>query len=202
MSESYQWDPAPTSFDMTQIRQVAFPRESRLLEIFADAQLQDAFVTLLPDDADTDPEVLARFLMANQAPWVTALMAIRDTAVSLFGLKTAKYLLNGDPQTSGQRIHYFPVLESYPDEIVLGVDDKHLDFRLSLLCRNPDASHNSRTAVLCTVVNCHNRLGRVYLAIIAPFHRAVVRSGLRRASRAGWPGSPITESNQRRSGSV
>jgi hypothetical protein len=183
---------------MTEIKQIAFPRESRLLNLYDDAQLQDAFAAPLPADTDSNPEVLARFLMANQAPWVTALMAIRDAIASLFGLKTAKYLLSADAQTSSQQIHYFPVLESYPDEIVLGVNDRHLDFRLSLLCRNPDALNHRRTVVLCTVVHCHNCLGRIYLTIIAAFHRAVVRSGLKRACRAGWPANAITESTHQR----
>ena len=183
---------------MTEIKQIAFPRESQLLNIYDDAQLQDAFAAPLPDDADSAPEVLARFLMANQAPWVTVLMAIRDAVVYLFGLKTANRLLGASPQTSSQQIHYFPVLESYADEIVLGVDDRHLDFRLSLLCREPDALNRNRTVVLCTVVKCHNRLGRIYLALIAAFHRAVVRSGLKRACKAGWPVSKITESTHQR----
>ena len=184
--------------DLAEIKQITFPRESRLLNLYDDPHLQDAFAAPLPADADSDPEVLARFLMANQAPWVTALMAIRDAIVSLFGLKTAKYLLSADAQTSSPKIHYFPVLESYPDEIVLGVNDRHLDFRLSLLCRNPDDLNHRRTVVLCPVVHCHNRLGRIYLTIIAAFHRAVVRSGLKRACRAGWPAKTITASTAQR----
>jgi hypothetical protein len=182
---------------MTEIKQIAFPRESRLLNIYDDAQLQDAFAAPLPDDADSSPEVLARFLMANQAPWVTGLMAIRDAVVSLFG-QTANHLLGARPQTSSQQTHYFPVLESYADEIVLGIDDRHLDFRLSLLCREPNALNRNSTAVLCTVVKCHNRLDRIYLTLIVAFHRAVVRSGLKRACKAGWPISKITESTHQR----
>jgi hypothetical protein len=41
--------------------------------------------------------------------------------------------------------------------------------------------------VATTVVHCHNTLGRVYLAVIAPFHRRIVRSALQRAARRGWP---------------
>jgi hypothetical protein len=41
-------------------------------------------------------------------------------------------------------------------------------------------------AVLTTVVHCHNLLGRVYLGVISPFHRLVVRSNLARAARRGW----------------
>jgi hypothetical protein len=32
-------------------------------------------------------------------------------------------------------------------------------------------------------VHCHNRLGRTYLAVIAPFHRVIVRATLERAVR-------------------
>jgi hypothetical protein len=34
------------------------------------------------------------------------------------------------------------------------------------------------------VVHCHNWLGRTYLAVIAPFHRAIVRASLVQAARA------------------
>jgi hypothetical protein len=36
-------------------------------------------------------------------------------------------------------------------------------------------------------VHCHNRLGRIYITLIAPFHRLVVEASLRRAARLGWP---------------
>lgn len=36
-------------------------------------------------------------------------------------------------------------------------------------------------------MQCHNLLGRSYLLLIAPFHRAVVKTALRRAARIGWP---------------
>jgi hypothetical protein len=40
--------------------------------------------------------------------------------------------------------------------------------------------------VLTTVVHCHNLFGRIYLRVISPFHRLVVRSNLARAARKGW----------------
>ena len=180
------------STDMSTIKQVPLPCESRLINAYEHNDLEDAFEVSLPDNAVDDPEVLARFLMVNQAPWVTDLMAIRDVIVSPFGLKTAKQLLTDNRHRSDQQLHYFQIIESYPDEIVFGVDDRHLDFRLSMLYRRTDPRGTSKTAVLCTVVHCHNRLGKIYLAIIAPFHRAVVRSGLDRATRSGWPTSPCS----------
>jgi len=69
----------------------------------------------------------------------------------------------------------------------LGEDDKHLDFRLSVL-RSPDLSPTlGGQLTVSTVVHCHNLLGRAYILVIAPFHRLVVKASLRRAARIGWP---------------
>ena len=76
------------------------------------------------------------------------------------------------------RIDFFPVLACSANEIILGADDRHLDFRLSLL-RRP-AAQGMPVLIATTVVHCHNRLGRWYLAAIMPFHRLIVRSSLRR----------------------
>ena len=36
---------------------------------------------------------------------------------------------------------------------------------------------------MVTVVHCHNRLGRTYLAVIAPVHRTILLANLERAVR-------------------
>ena len=73
-------------------------------------------------------------------------------------------------------------------EIILGENDSHPDFRVSVLQQTRN-THDGRTRylILSTVVRCHNRLGRFYILAIAPFHRLVVRSTLQRAARVGWP---------------
>ena len=80
------------------------------------------------------------------------------------------------------RIDFFRLYEIAGDEAILGEDDRHLDFRVSVQRRSGDI-------VVTTVVRCHNRLGRLYLALITPFHRIVVRSMLQRAGQRGWPPS-------------
>ena len=172
---------------MSLINEVSVSHDSRLNGVFETTHLQDAFSAPLPSNALADPETLARFLMANQAPWVSALVSLRDALVSMFGLKqTSSLLRDGEAQRS-RHIHFFEIFETSPTEIVMGLDDKHLDFRLSVQVRSSDEVGGAGSLVLSTVVHCHNLLGRTYLAIIAPFHRMVVRSGLSRATRAGWP---------------
>jgi hypothetical protein len=114
-------------------------------------------------------------------------MTVRDALVAGFGLKTAKHLTSLGAEERKGRVGIFKIYSRSEAEIVLGEDDKHLDFRLSVLCANQAALPGKRRLVLSTVVHCHNRLGRAYILLIAPFHRLVVRSSLRRAASIGWP---------------
>lgn len=171
--------------DFTLATAVALPTESAVSDVFTSVNLADAFAIRLPPGASNDPDVLARFIFSHQPAWVGTLMSVRDTIVASFGLKTAKHLalLANDPRAN--RVGIFRVYSTDATEIVLGEDDKHLDFRLSLRCA--DSPESGRHLTLSTVVHCHNLLGRAYLFIIAPFHRAVVSASLRRAARVGWP---------------
>jgi Protein of unknown function (DUF2867) len=170
----------------TSVTAVALPPASRVAGFYASTDLTDAYAIRLPADASTDPETLARFIFAQQPRWVGQLMGLRDLLVAGFGLKTATQLQ--DPARAGQhpRVGIFRIYETRPHEIVLGEDDKHLDFRLSVL-HEPLPGAGAGQLVLSTVVHCHNRLGRLYILLIAPFHRAVVQATLRRAARSGWP---------------
>ena len=114
-------------------------------------------------------------------------MNVRDLLVAGFGLKTSAQLARVDPGSKVRRIGIFRIYSTSQHEIVLGEDDRHLDFRLSVLCVASSSPAGPHQLTLSTVVHCHNRLGRLYIVLIAPFHRAVVRSSLRRAAQTGWP---------------
>lgn len=170
------------------VQAVSLPAHSRLSPLFSSADFADAYAVQLPIGASTDPEQLARFILSNQAPWVTALMKLRDTLVAGLGLKTAAQLQQSDGSADDRRVAIFKIYESSADEILVGEDDSHLDFRISVLCHQLERSTSGgHTLVLSTVVHCHNRLGMRYIKLIAPFHRVIVRNSLRRAARRGWP---------------
>ena len=163
------------------------PPESRIAKAYESTNLADAYSIELPSGASSDPELLARFIFAHQAPWISSLIAVRDAIVGTFGLKTARQLTALGAESKTGRVGIFKIYGSSPTEIVLGEDDKHLDFRLSVLCSSQPSPGGKRQLTLSTVVHCHNRLGRLYILVIAPFHRLVVRSSLRSAARIGWP---------------
>ena len=163
------------------------PDQSRITHLYAQPDLADAYSVRLPPDASDDPEVLARFVLSQQAPWAHQLMRLRDVLVAGFGIKTSQQLVASIDE-EGQRIYIFKIYEKSVDEIVLGENDKHLDFRLSVMLQSqPSQPEPIRYLTISTVVHCHNHLGRAYLNLIAPFHRLIVKSYLRRAADFGWP---------------
>ena len=167
---------------------VAVPAESGVARLYDAPDLADAYAVRLPDEAIADPELLARFLFAHQPGWVAKLLSLRDALVARFGLKTAKQLRAEGSHGAREQLDIFRIYTRSAREIILGENDSHLDFRLSVLQQTRDTHEGSaRYLILSTVVHCHNGLGRFYILAIAPFHRLVVRSSLRRAARIGWP---------------
>jgi Protein of unknown function (DUF2867) len=167
------------------VREVAPPAESGVASWF-DADLADAFaVPIDAADMAKGMDSLARSTLGDPAPWIRLLLGLRDRLVAGFGVKTTREVRRAAIADNAERIDFFRILARSDRELILGEDDRHLDFRLSLLLRaRPDGSGDELVAT--TVVRCHNALGRVYLALIARFHRLVVISNLSRAANKGW----------------
>ena len=94
-----------------------------------------------------------RMAFAQGPSWIRRLMGARNRLGRLVGLKPAP--------ASG-----FPVVRQSPHQVVLGFDDRHLDFRIVV-------EVGGGFATVTTVVRWHNAWGRAYLAAIMPFHRMI-----------------------------
>ena len=140
-----------------------------------DADWGDCFEVVAPKPGLT-AERAARQAFGTMPAWVGGLMTVRNLVVRPFGLK-------GEPKISanGERVGMFPVVAQSDGEMVLGFDDRHLDFRIVIQAERSGEYH---TAVrLMTLIRRHNRLGRIYLATIMPFHKLIVASTLSRIAR-------------------
>jgi Protein of unknown function (DUF2867) len=93
--------------------------------------------------------------------WIRALLALRNRLVRPFGLKTG-----AAPGTEAVAI--FPVCSESADEMILGLDDRHLDFRVAVL-------RNGGRVYMSTWVRPHNLAGRIYLRLVMPFHILICR---------------------------
>ncbi|MFI9534437.1 DUF2867 domain-containing protein [Nocardia fusca] len=114
-------------------------------------------------NASTDPAEWARRIFHDPPRWVAAALSVRDRVVAILRLRSAS------PET-------FRVLARNGDEVLVGSDDRHLDFRASV--RRTDD-----TVDVITFVEIHNLLGRLYLGPVRLVHASMVRQMLRRAAR-------------------
>lgn len=106
--------------------------------------------------------------------WVGPLMGLRTLAVAPFGLKSG---LSNRGLAPADRIGLFAVRDDSGDRVVVGMDDRHLDFRCVL---DLDEADGQQTVTVTTLIRRHNRLGRAYLATILPFHRLILQACLSR----------------------
>ena len=161
---------------MSRVREVA--PEVDAGPLLSGAQFVDAFRIDVAGDA-LDARQAAQRMMGRSPRWVEALLTLRHWLVAPFGLKTSGNGENPPRETIG----LFPILIQTPDRLVAGFNDKHLDFRVvvDVVTSGPDDTSGQQVTAT-TLVLTHNRLGRVYLAIILPFHRLVVRAMLRQVA--------------------
>jgi len=155
------------------------PAASAIADWYGGADLLDSYAVTLPVGAPLDPATLASRMLSDPPAWVRVLMGLRDRAVAPLGVKTSDAVRRAGAADGRARISFFPVLRQSPTEVVIGFDDLHLDFRTSVLLE-PAADAGRTRLVATTAVRCHNRLGRIYLSVIRPFHVLIVRSSLDR----------------------
>ena len=165
---------------MIKAHAVPVPSDSVLAPRYVGADLLDAFAINLPAGANDDLEALARAGFERPAGWIRALTRVRDAVMATVGVKSSR-AIGAAAAARGLVIGYFPLLSKSAEELVVGEDDRHLDFRVGILLRAGAAG--GRELVVVTVVHCHNLLGRMYLAVITPFHRVIARANLEQAAR-------------------
>lgn len=157
------------------------PHDSVLASWFQIADLVDSYWVELPPGRDYDARHLASELLGRPSAWFKALLAMRDAVMVPFGVKSSRRI-KAERSENAEVIDFFPVLLTSCDEVVVGENDRHLDFRTSVLVRKRE-SDGSAKLIATTVVRCKNVLGRVYLCVIRPIHVLVVRSNLARVTK-------------------
>jgi hypothetical protein len=144
--------------------------------LLSGAQFIDAF-SITTDTTDLTARQATERMLGHSPRWVDMLMRLRDAIVAPFGLTTAKTARHA----TVDKIGIFPVLDETPQRLLAGFNDMHLDFRVVV---EVAAAGAGQRVTATTVVLMHNWLGRIYLAVIKPFHRMVVRSALKQVTRA------------------
>ena len=116
-------------------------------------------------------------IFAHRPPWMTLMLIARNKAAALAGLETpttseVTMLEKRDRYAVGEKIGPWPIFFLGADELIAGRDNKHMDFRLSIMKVRDDRGPSVVVSTLCMV---HNAFGRLYLAAVIPFHKFGLR---------------------------
>ena len=155
-------------------RRLGLPADSFAYRALSPVDYLDVYATEVAKQATL--EEVAQPMLGGRP---LRLMRLRDALVRPFGLKTTP---RGPRRLSrflkGERIGLFTVFERSAVELLVGEDDRHLDFRVCLRVTGDGQ------ATLATLVRFNNGWGRAYFTLIRPFHGFVVKGMLRRAANA------------------
>jgi len=123
----------------------------------------------------SDMKAAALCIVGGMPRWAKPRLWLRNVIVAPFDLKPGNHSI---VQTDVDHVDFFPMLTETEEHIVLGLDDRHLDF--SILFERQTSQDGARYR-LTTLVERHNLFGRVYLFAITPFHKWIIRSVLSNA---------------------
>jgi hypothetical protein len=131
----------------------------------------DVIVLPVPAGSPVEPRLWAETIFSGAVvpPWVKWLMGIRQTLVTLIGLKPAPKDI-------------FAVARVVGEEALISADDKHLDFRCGVAL---DAS--GMLLRVTTAVRLKGWRGRLYFLPVRILHPLVVHAMMARAIRVLAP---------------
>jgi hypothetical protein len=126
-------------------------------------------------------------LFAHHPIWMKILLIVRNRVAAFCGLDapTASEIIHPRFRSSyvvGDKIGVWPIFSLTETELVAGRDNKHLDFRLSVLRETDGETASVVVSTICTV---HNAFGKLYLFFIIPFHKWGVQRLISNAIIAG-----------------
>lgn len=169
-------------------RPFSYPPDGALMQYYREGDFLDTQCVPLPHPVpDADELTLAIFF--SMPGWARALLTLRNRLVAPLGLKTGEASALRAPTrqeiSTATYTGLFAVHSATPDEVVLGTDDRHLDFRVSIL-----KSEATDRVALTTWAHPHNLGGRIYLSAVYPLHRLMVARCLANARLLGVTREP------------
>ncbi len=160
------------------IQKTTFPDSSILKSKEDTFNYIDSFQSEFSDNEKIyDIVKIMELFSSNDSGWVSSLMKLRDKIVQPFGLKTSKDIEEQSADYAiGSQHGIFKIFGKTENEIILGEDDRHLNFRVSLLL---ESSKNSKRISITTAVTFNNLLGKLYFLPVKPFHKVIVKKSLK-----------------------
>lgn len=127
-----------------------------------------------------DATRIGKLFFTSGPKWMDSLFIVRNKLVGLLGLKTSGNIPDRQSQLDnfkcekGEQLGLFKVLDKTNNEVILGEDDKHLDFRVSLFIEKSHDKSEQKNLTITTTVKFNNVFGRLYFLPVKVFHKLIV----------------------------
>lgn len=129
---------------------------------------------------------IGKAFFASAPGWTKFLFALRNKIVPIFGLKVPD--TGKSPEEIAENFSFepnesmglFKVFARTEKEVIMGEDDQHLNFRISLLKEADPTEKAMKNLTISTTVEFNNRLGKLYFLPVKPFHKLIVAAMLKR----------------------
>jgi Protein of unknown function (DUF2867) len=166
------------------VQEIDIPSESLAMQSLPHNNFADAFKCQLPQNQPQNIDSVTRSIFLTMPQWIKELLELRNVIVRPLGIKTSINAIPSNAQEElkpGKAIGVFEVMDrKLNEEIMLGEDDKHLNYRISVQLKH---EQEHCWVIVSTVVKFNNLLGQAYFVPVRPVHKIVVpammRSGLR-----------------------
>jgi len=160
------------------IDKISIPADSLIQDTLNQIHYADCYSVDFQNERAITVEDVARTFFQSIPGWVLFLLDLRNWVVRWFGLKSENARevlarLDGDPIEPGKPFGIFQVIQKNADEILMGEEDKHLDFRVSIGLKSKTG--NDYTASVATIVQFNHFSGRLYFLPVKQFHKLIVK---------------------------
>lgn len=165
-----KWFPNITALSVSQ---------DRLSEKVKTGHFRDALATELTQQ-ELSPAQLQYNIFAYMPTWVNGLMKLRNFLVKKLGFEVGQETMSKDHYKLevGQKAGFLTIVEIHHNEIISFAEDQHMEFYLSVI-------KTAETVIVSTLVNPKNRIGKLYLSAVLPFHHLIARTVINNSAKAG-----------------
>lgn len=160
-----------------------FPANSIMNELFGKIDYQDCYCISMHNPHNYSIDYLTELFFTSSPEWINKLLTFRNFIVSFCGLKGSNIdkTKKSDPSvhySKGSKVSIFNVYDRNDHEIVMAENDKHLNFRTSVMI---EKGTDTSTIKLysSTMVHYNNIWGRLYFLPVKPFHQLIIKTMLK-----------------------
>jgi hypothetical protein len=110
-------------------------------------------------------------IFSHMPKWVTTLMTIRNKIVKVFGFNVgidSSLEMKKTELKLGDSAGFMTVISLSEHEVISFTEDKHMQFYMSV-------TTDKQQATVSILVNLKTPIGRLYMALITPFHWVIAR---------------------------